>query len=122
MTHPVAHLLSGSSPAADRQLPAGYRSRRTCLLHSERCASVRSSAWLGRGRGRDRRRQLCAWQCRAAAEPRAGTVDRTMMVKLSLAQSSNRLDLSECQLEAVPPEVLDLVNLEVSFRGSQCKG
>ncbi len=54
------------------------------------------------GSGRQRRRVTVA-----------AIVDRTLMVKLSLAQTSNRLDLSECELEAVPPEVLELRDLEV---------
>ena len=49
--------------------------------------------------------------CAAASE--TGIVDRTLYVKFSLAQTSNRLDLSECELETVPPEVLELKNLEV---------
>lgn len=47
--------------------------------------------------------------CRAAA----GSGDRRLMVKLSLAQSSGSLDLSEFELESVPPEVFDLTQLEV---------
>ncbi len=48
-------------------------------------------------------------RCSAAA----GTVDRTLMVKFSLAHTSNQLDLSECGLTSVPQEVLELTNLEV---------
>ena len=59
------------------------------------------------GNGHSRRQQL---RCSAAA----GTVDRTLMVKMSLAQTSNQLDLSECGLTSVPDDVLALTNLEVS--------
>ena len=34
-------------------------------------------------------------------------------MKLSLAQSSGSLDLSEFELDSVPPEVCDLTQLEV---------
>ena len=50
----------------------------------------------------------------------AGIVDRTLMVKLSLAQSSGKLDLSECELDSVPEEVFALAGLEVSITGGSC--
>jgi hypothetical protein len=43
----------------------------------------------------------------------AGIVDRTLMVKFSLAQTSNQLDLSECGLTSIPEELFALTNLEV---------
>jgi hypothetical protein len=49
-------------------------------------------------------------QCSAGT----GTVDRSLMVKFSLAETSNQLDLSECGLESVPDEVLRMTDLEVS--------
>ena len=36
------------------------------------------------------------------------------MVKMSLAKTSNQLDLSDCELETVPDEVLQMADLEVS--------
>jgi hypothetical protein len=40
------------------------------------------------------------------------------MVKLSLAESSGSLDLSEFELDTVPPEVCDLTKLEVITIGT----
>ena len=110
MLLPAAHSFPGSLSTIDTALPAG---RHACLLLNGWRASATSRASPGRGRGRSR--QPHARRCTAAAKStaRAGTVDRTLMVKLDLAKSSGRLDLSECQLEAVPPEVLDLADLEV---------
>ena len=56
-------------------------------------------------------RLLCAAQ--------AGPADRRLMVKLSLAQGSGSLDLSEFELDSVPEEVCNLTQLEV--RGSCSK-
>ena len=55
--------------------------------------------------------------CRAGARlvcaAQAAPADRRLMVKLSLAQGSGSLDLSEFELESVPEEVCDLTQLEV---------
>ena len=59
--------------------------------------------------------------CTAAAGPAAASiVDKTLMVKLSLAQSSGKLDLSECELNSVPEEVFALAELEVSTTRAGC--
>ena len=42
------------------------------------------------------------------------------MVKLSLAQSSGKLDLSECELDSVPEAVFALAGLEVSITKGGC--
>lgn len=50
----------------------------------------------------------------------APLADRTIEIKLMLAESSGRLDLSELGLDSVPPEVFDLTGLEeVSLAGNQ---
>lgn len=41
-------------------------------------------------------------------------MDMRVMVKLSVAKSSGKLDLSDCGLTEVPPEVCELRNLEAS--------
>lgn len=41
-------------------------------------------------------------------------MDMRVMVKLSVAKSSGKLDLSDCGLTEVPPEVCDLRDLEAS--------
>lgn len=51
---------------------------------------------------------------RVACKAVAGINDRRLMVKLSLAQSSGSLDLSEFELDSVPEEVCSLMQLEVS--------
>ena len=56
----------------------------------------------------------------AAGTAAAGIVDRSLMVKLSLAQSSGKLDLSECELDSVPKEVFALAGLEVSITRGGC--
>ena len=56
----------------------------------------------------------------AAGTAAAGIVDKTLMVKLSLAQSSGKLDLSECELDSVPEEVFALAGLEVSITRGGC--
>lgn len=40
-----------------------------------------------------------------------------LRVKLSLAAGCGRLDLTDCRLEVLPPEVLELTDLEVGGRG-----
>ena len=56
----------------------------------------------------------CSRSYRLTCTAVAGTADRRLMVKLSLAQSSGTLDLSEFELETVPVEVCDLTQLEVN--------
>ncbi|KAK9918296.1 hypothetical protein WJX75_002936 [Coccomyxa subellipsoidea] len=52
----------------------------------------------------------------------AGIVDRTLMVKFSLAQTSNQLDLSECGLTSIPEELFALTNLEeLSLAGNDLR-
>jgi len=56
----------------------------------------------------------CSRSYRLTCTAVAGTADKRLMVKLSLAQSSGTLDLSEFELETVPEEVCDLTQLEVN--------
>ena len=56
----------------------------------------------------------------AAGTTTAGSADRRLAVKLSLAQSSGKLDLSEFELDSVPSEVFALAGLEVSITKGGC--
>lgn len=120
------HLKDGLDGA--RQNKDCKASKRTRLGHGYRIQRVVLKAVISRGainhrasehhsayhtgHGHRRRQQL---RCSAVA----GTVDRSLMVKLSLAQTSNQLDLSECGLTSVPDDVLALTNLEVSYACNQ---
>lgn len=44
----------------------------------------------------------------------AAAADMRIMVKLSVASSSGKLDLSDCDLTEVPDAVCNLIDLEVS--------
>lgn len=46
-------------------------------------------------------------------------MDMRVMIKLSVARSSGKLDLSDCGLTDVPAEVCDLRNLEASSAAHQ---
>lgn len=43
----------------------------------------------------------------------ANDLDRYLAMKISLASSTDKLDLSECNLASLPPQVLELTDLEV---------
>ena len=47
-----------------------------------------------------------------ATSPTTDNYDASIRVKLMLAESSDQLDLSECNLACIPPPVFDLPNLE----------
>lgn len=94
------------------RLRHGHQTQRVVLIAVISCGAINHRvsehhSTYHTGKGHSRRQQL---RCSAAA----GTVDRSLMVKMSLAQTSNQLDLSECGLTSVPDDVLALTNLEVS--------
>lgn len=58
------------------------------------------------------------WRLAAAAgtvsiDVKQEEINRTLRIRIGLAASMDKLDLSECRLDAIPPEVLELTNLEV---------
>lgn len=40
-------------------------------------------------------------------------LDRNLMIKISLANSTGRLDLTDCRMDKIPDEVFDIADLEV---------
>ena len=65
-------------------------------------------------------RHTSLFRTAAAGTTNAGSADRRLAVKLSLAQSSGKLDLSEFELDSVPIEVFALAGLEVSITKGGC--
>lgn len=64
--------------------------------------------------------QLQQTQLKHSVVTAAQLTDRELTIKLSIAQSTDRVDLSNCELSQLPPELFELTNLlELSLAGNQ---
>lgn len=85
----------------------GEVQRQLIAAGSLTASSSRAGCWLNVHHSRKKSRNL---QLRCSS-----MVDRSIMVKISLARTSNQLDLSECELTSVPEEVFTITQLEVGI-------
>lgn len=80
---------------------------------SSTCALAFSQRLQQRNAADRQHSSACSRGYRLVCAAQAAPADRRLMVKLSLAQGSGSLDLSEFELNTVPEEVCDLTGLEV---------
>lgn len=111
---PVAHSTPrpAQQPGPPRQNRSGSRLPGPCA-HQHGSSSSSAAA--------NRRRRMCARVLPGAGDASAlPQEDASIRVKIMLAESSGRLDLSECGLQAVPAAVFELEGLEeLSLAGNQ---
>eukprot|EP00879_Flechtneria_rotunda_P024362 GHRR01025821.1.p1 GENE.GHRR01025821.1~~GHRR01025821.1.p1 ORF type:complete len:164 (+),score=24.51 GHRR01025821.1:440-931(+) len=63
---------------------------------------------------------MCLSNTRQTASTRAQLTERELTIKLSIAQSTDRLDLSYCELKKLPEGLFNLTNVvELSLAGNQ---
>lgn len=102
----TADVCGGQSSSSARQL----KRRIACTTPGlSRLKSCRRTPLVHRGAERQR---TCTRNLRLAMV--TAKMNMQVMVKLSVAASSGKLDLSNCNLTEVPPEVCNLKGLEVS--------